>query len=1135
MPIPPVFADDGVSKVRRIKSNHDLGDVVMDLNDKKAIEGIPEEILQILTDMTLGGTEQLHLWEVEKVAQVLERVKSACAPQQGGKPSYEQCNEGVDLLMQIMKAKNENHPEMVYTHLPEQLQSVFKCWDLDGSGSVSATELHAAAGAWTKMHDEKTLLKRLLFGAVLIMLMLFVGIFVLGMVTSEISKEFKSSSGAMVDKSGRAVRVANAGFDVSSDGTLQVMGPQGQTSCTGDVASCARRLAADGGNTLVSTQKVRKEKALHSALADSFFDALDEITIHSEKGHRLNLKISGFARVPVLGSRCGNVVHLFSVVDGHLTLDSTDISFSGHLESLFAKAGFEIAVGGAAGRRLGALQTVVGFFNHVQDAQAAGWTCKDVPLPKTPKTSILRSVSYTPCSSSSLGGKVARDACDSKYGGFIAGVAPIPAQHLDAVSSRLENVRRNLGQDVDADRVQYSTVKQTVMHSPSFQVQFNTYPNHPAQEQVIVLNKALKQGVSFQRMVSGSVARTFCAATDMGSEPVTHLEQAELSGVNASLHMEFIGVVSEQDGSMYRHWRVMPSDSFKKWMVGEGDKSVKEYFEFWDDAQSLQPYRILDSTGGLTVFQQSQEGVTDADVDAALGVATSLSCGKDETDAFHPVYGMIPAMHSPVVDPSEKELDFYVQLLAEDIESRVNVTESEDLSEQARASADVSADTEEGEADNSSTTAEQEQAKMREAWAAMKTTRAGDSEHEFAAYALRSRELFAMPDACADVCLKPLAAAQAAVEQAGQGAFCSTAPAQALLECLADLEAPLLNSCQQSPFQSNVMDRCAFPAKSLQASTDAKVAVLADGTHAVDLGALGVATRQRLSAGLDEALGGQSLGDLSGARLLVNASLDRKDVVIAGALASQNVPSTRRLGLIEWCGDHVFPYCFKIGVPSRCEDDDCKFYLEVKIGLPYSGSPYFSLEVALGGSVNLLDKFLGIPNPPVYGEVGAGGGIKFSTKPACPGKINFSLEGYVQMSAGLGLDLLPGLLPRINLLKITLRGGAYIKKNPGYYSKHDHSRRRSCGCGERRRGWGNWSRRRRAQWVRKWHNGTCDVVVYIKATVEILCIRGWLLIEYYIMSKRFLITLGADYYEIWKLFWGSWKNFGSYVIMDLTR
>ena len=184
----------------------------------------------------------------------------------------------------------------------------------------------------------------------------------------------------------------------------------------------------------------------------------------------------------------------------------------------------------------------------------------------------------------------------------------------------------------------------------------------------------------------------------------------------------------------------------------------------------------------------------------------------------------------------------------------------------------------------------------------------------------------------------------------------------------------------------------------------------------------------------------------------------------------------------------------------------------------------------LGGSMNLLDKILKIPNPPVYGTVSCGGGIIVSSKPACPKHgIKFYIEGYAMIGIAAGVNI---VIFSIDLIKIELKVGAKVKLIRGYYSYHDVSWRRRCGCGERRRGWGNWSRRRRARWQSRWHNEICDVIVYAKLTITILCIRGWLLGEYYIRSKRFKLTLGIEYYEFWKLWWGNWVAFVKYVILD---
>jgi len=1181
----PMVSSQNVSppEVRRIKSKHDFGDVLVDFTDEKCPE-LPGEIKQILMDMTFGGTDQLHLWEVEKCAEILERVKVACTPN-GSKSSYAECEGGVDLLMSLMKAKEENRSEMVYTHLPEQLQSVFKCWDLDGNGSVSATELHAAAAAWTKVHEEKAFLKRMLFGSVLVMLVLFTGIFVLGMVTAELSKEFRASpSGTMVDASGQAVRVANAGFDVSNDGSLV------KTNTTAE-------------STIISTASARKDRSLHSAMADGYFDALDEITIHSEKGHKLNLKIHGFARVPLLGARCGNVVLLFPSVDGHLTLDSTDLSLNGHLESLFKNAGFELAVGG--GRRLQSLKSVRGFFNHVEGL-TAGWKCEGVPLPKVPSTYSWHAVRYVPCS------KI--NGCASKYGGHELDSMTIPAEHLDAVSTRLDDVRRRLDEPAKAlaTQLRFKTSTVTAMKSPSYSAEFRRQLNHPTQEGVSVMNTVSNKGVSFQRMLTGKSARTYCENQDVRNDPRSQLSAEQKAGMNASLHMEFLGVAGEADGRMYRHWRMMPADGLRKWLAGEGGKPSKDYFEYWDDAESLTARRLLDSNGMLSVFDGWKEDVTDADVEDVLQWSDevepqALSCVEGEDDNIDAAYGgrSVPTMSRG--DITQAEIEFYVKELtseanAEELASELNKEASGAI--EAGGEAEVRAEEADDEADNGTSREDVE------AWATIKSlsdsSASATALGAFASYALRSRELFAMPDACVEVCAGALVDAKSAVATGGEGVLCDSQKVQVLAECLDGLTQPLLDGCQQSPFMQRMMISCASGSaterKLYELATDFDA--LADGTQAIEVDA---SHRERLGLEADDV------------RLLTNGSAEDTDLVI------ENVRGERRLFNFKqavsfakngkaapswvpawWCGSFAMPLCIKFTWPLKgCETPDmgdmlqesafaktgrtgrrggvadlkgtssrrggvaqnwmgnkfnskkaatkaagskrktkpCKLYLKimgditadvdiVKVVKGEIPGVYFTLSIVLGGQINILNKvFPAITNPPVYGMAFAEGGISISNRKACPKQgLKFTIQGYIKIGFKLGLDIWPGVLPTINLLQLTLSGGAKKKLVKEYTSRKENSRRRTPCAGCRRRGWGDWSRRRGPEWQYTTHPEICTLVVWIKVELKILCVKGWLLYEYFVANGGGQFTCGVDYYQIWLLLWGSWVNACTMVI-----
>ena len=76
-------------------------------------------------------------------------------------------------------------------------------------------------------------------------------------------------------------------------------------------------------------------------------------------------------------------------MEGAIVFDSSEMSFEDKLDTLFKNAGFGVAVGGAAGRRLASSADVAVFFNHISKMQSeASWKCGDIPLPRMPANSI---------------------------------------------------------------------------------------------------------------------------------------------------------------------------------------------------------------------------------------------------------------------------------------------------------------------------------------------------------------------------------------------------------------------------------------------------------------------------------------------------------------------------------------------------------------------------------------------------------------------------------------------------------------------------------------------------------------------------------------------------------------------------
>jgi len=65
-------------------------------------------------------------------------------------------------------AHKNDSGEIRYRLFPDAVRDVLATWDDDGSGSISCEELMVAAKAQEKMNQENRLVKRMLFGAVVV-------------------------------------------------------------------------------------------------------------------------------------------------------------------------------------------------------------------------------------------------------------------------------------------------------------------------------------------------------------------------------------------------------------------------------------------------------------------------------------------------------------------------------------------------------------------------------------------------------------------------------------------------------------------------------------------------------------------------------------------------------------------------------------------------------------------------------------------------------------------------------------------------------------------------------------------------------------------------------------------------------
>jgi len=406
--------------------------------------------------------------------------------------------------------------------------------------------------------------------------------FLVNYFTNELSKESHvDEEGAMVGRNGKVVQMQLEEMKVGTDGKL--FSRQG---------------------SMVKTMPSLAKVALASSLPDATLMGLEEIVITSSTGFTLQIKVHGFSRIPVLNSRCGNVVHFYTAWKGRVTLDSTDLSFDDDTAAAFTKAGFDLAVGG---RRLSGESSINGFFKSIDELKSSGkWTCADVPLPTLPETGVQRRTMYSLCI----------DGCKSKHGGTVYGTSLLP----QGVGSKHQGV--------------YMKTFSTVLESNTWTVQVDRYQQHPGQQLVWISDKKTHRVMKFQvpkektGQEAGVSHRTHChVATDASAAFDAARKDPK---VDSTLHFQYLGVV-EEHGKVLRHFQAWYSDEFENMAFG----TSREWADYWDDANNLRPMRLM--TGGEVVVFDSVDAVSDSDVETKVQQLGGFGCkdfeGETELEA----------------------------------------------------------------------------------------------------------------------------------------------------------------------------------------------------------------------------------------------------------------------------------------------------------------------------------------------------------------------------------------------------------------------------------------------------------------------------------------------------------------------
>merc|ERR1712078_450167 len=128
--------------------------------------------------------------------------------------------------------------------------------------------------------------------------------------------------------------------------------------------------------------------------------------------------------------------------------------------------------------------------------------------------------------------------------------------------------------------------------------------------------------------------------------------------VDSEYHFEYMGT-SEEDGRVLRHFRIMLSSEYTKFVFGDASAaSLPNFAEFWDVAETMQPQRLLLGGADITVFDSYKSGMSDADVQAAVKART----GRSVADLM--TCSAVEASH----ETGRPEMDLFVDLEALDAE-----------------------------------------------------------------------------------------------------------------------------------------------------------------------------------------------------------------------------------------------------------------------------------------------------------------------------------------------------------------------------------------------------------------------------------------------------------------------------------
>jgi hypothetical protein len=582
-----------------------------------------------------------------------------------------------------IKIKTGKRVSVPMDALTEDEVDLLKLLDGKNAGQITMHDIVRVQKEKEKGEQDARAMKKVIIGLVILVLVLFIGMFAITLSVVEMAKEMRSDdTGVMMTSSDTTAKMGTSDREVTASGELV------QTSSS-------RRLQDGSSLNGIGVQVAMHEQVLSSSLPNAYFSSLQEVSVYSSLS-TLEVSIHGFSRVAVLNTKCGNIVNLHTAWGGTITLDGDDLSFDNQTAQLFENAGIIVAVGGTQGRRLQGGAQAKGLFRHIGEI-GEEWECPGVPLPSLPDRFRYTETVYVPCRTEAGASttvefmeeqqQIVMQECDSAYGGKIPGAQILPPKLALATLSKAEGYLLKAGLLEEDVRTHYFLKMDTIwMRSLNWEIQRDLLPNHPGREEVTIFDKANGLTATFQRWVRETDPnlapdlRAYCVQVDAADSAMAHAsDMLEDPHTNTSLHFEYLDLIQE-NGRFYRHFRLMPSDQLvaqQNGMKPEEERDSYKYYEYWDDSETLEPYRMLHPEGMMTMYHTVQQNFTDADILAelaAMGLNPTNAAVCPENMVNMTTHG-IPRMRSLYTENPQKVTEFYIDYFSE-----VNATSQAELS-----------------------------------------------------------------------------------------------------------------------------------------------------------------------------------------------------------------------------------------------------------------------------------------------------------------------------------------------------------------------------------------------------------------------------------------------------------------------